>query len=240
MYNEKELLKIENKFVALVTNIFYLSYQNNTKLNFELYKPQLNKLNKQLISLAKNDAIHYIGEKYYPNIVSAAESTEEEILTEYMIAYFLFFSDNINKNVLSYSEKHMLTMLEAYQQSGTVAVNRYMRTAINDVYNQLLLKTYELANVSYFEFVAVMDSRTSEICSYMNGKILNSVNVYSYMPPLHPNCRSRIVPIKSENINKNNIFNNLPSGYVKQYNWFKNEYAIDLKNMQLTLNNIKI
>lgn len=50
------------------------------------------------------------------------------------------------------------------------------------------------------QFVAVMDSRTSAICRSLNGKTfgIDSKNIPT--PPLHPNCRSRLVPVVSGGI----------------------------------------
>ena len=45
-----------------------------------------------------------------------------------------------------------------------------------------------------FVFTAILDSRTSPICSYHNGKIYD-VNDSRFKPPLHWNCRSSLVPI---------------------------------------------
>ena len=45
-----------------------------------------------------------------------------------------------------------------------------------------------------YRFTAVLDSRTSAICSAQDGKVY-AVNDVRYRPPLHWNCRSSIVPV---------------------------------------------
>jgi SPP1 gp7 family putative phage head morphogenesis protein len=45
-----------------------------------------------------------------------------------------------------------------------------------------------------FVFTAILDSRTSPICSFHNGKIYD-VDDKRFKPPLHWNCRSTLVPI---------------------------------------------
>jgi len=45
-----------------------------------------------------------------------------------------------------------------------------------------------------YVFTAILDSRTSPICSHHNGKIYD-VGDTTYLPPLHWNCRSTLVPI---------------------------------------------
>ena len=48
--------------------------------------------------------------------------------------------------------------------------------------------------VSGFMFTAILDARTSPICSYHNGKIYE-VDDQRFVPPLHWNCRSSMVPV---------------------------------------------
>ena len=56
------------------------------------------------------------------------------------------------------------------------------------------------AKFSKLQFVAVMDSRTSKICKSLNGKkfLINEETIP--VPPLHPRCRSRLVPLVGDGI----------------------------------------
>ncbi len=49
----------------------------------------------------------------------------------------------------------------------------------------------------YLRFDAVGDSRTSEICEALNGKVLPADDSFwrTHSPPLHPNCRSILTPL---------------------------------------------
>jgi hypothetical protein len=49
----------------------------------------------------------------------------------------------------------------------------------------------------YVMFSAVMDNRTSRICRGLNGKIYDISNPSIPIPPLHPRCRSRLVPFNN-------------------------------------------
>jgi SPP1 gp7 family putative phage head morphogenesis protein len=50
--------------------------------------------------------------------------------------------------------------------------------------------------VEAYQFSAVMDDRTSEVCSYLDGKVFEKGDfVDRATPPLHFNCRSVLVPI---------------------------------------------
>lgn len=52
-----------------------------------------------------------------------------------------------------------------------------------------------------FQYSATLDNRTSDICSSMDGQIFNieDAEVGLNVPPLHPNCRSTIIPYEDEN-----------------------------------------
>jgi len=47
--------------------------------------------------------------------------------------------------------------------------------------------------VQAYEYSAIMDSRTTEICAHLNGKILRDFS--HYQPPNHFQCRSILIPI---------------------------------------------
>jgi SPP1 gp7 family putative phage head morphogenesis protein len=70
------------------------------------------------------------------------------------------------------------------------------RTSITSTQTEALTKV-AAANkhvIKGFVFTAVLDSRTSPICSYHNGKIYE-VGDDRYRPPLHWNCRSSLIPL---------------------------------------------
>lgn len=73
---------------------------------------------------------------------------------------------------------------------------RLIRTETNHFYNQAANDSYKAMGIDKYKFIATLDSRTSEICAHMDGKIIEvdkgavGVNI----PPLHPNCRSTIAP----------------------------------------------
>ena len=80
---------------------------------------------------------------------------------------------------------------------GFNQADRIVRTELTYVQNQASLNRYIDAGVKQFQFLAEIDSRTSAICNSMNGKVFNieDAKVGENVPPLHPNCRSTIVPV---------------------------------------------
>lgn len=88
---------------------------------------------------------------------------------------------------------------ERFQVSASNAA-RLVRTEICYFENQGELESYKEMDIEKYKFLATLDSRTSEICRNMDGKVFSvkdakqGVNV----PPLHPYCRSTITPYISK------------------------------------------
>ena len=75
---------------------------------------------------------------------------------------------------------------------------RLVRTETNYAMNQGHLKGYaDSGVVEKYEFLAAIDSRTSKLCKNQNGEVykLSDAVVGVNFPPLHPHCRSTVIPI---------------------------------------------
>lgn len=75
---------------------------------------------------------------------------------------------------------------------------RLVRTETNYAMNQGHLKGYaDSGVVEKYEILAAIDSRTSKLCKNQNGKVykLSDAMVGVNYPPLHPNCRSTVIPV---------------------------------------------
>ena len=77
---------------------------------------------------------------------------------------------------------------------------RLVRTESTYVANATTAKRYESYGVESYEFVAVMDNRTSSVCRSLNGEVfkMNDFSPGTNAPSMHPNCRSTIVPSDDE------------------------------------------
>ena len=79
------------------------------------------------------------------------------------------------------------------------AVDRLVKTESTRICNQAIIDSARNGNVFdsdlEWEFVAEVDSRTSDICQEMNGQIIKDqdLKLGENQPPLHPNCRSCLV-----------------------------------------------
>lgn len=89
------------------------------------------------------------------------------------------------------------------------AALRLIRTESTRMENQGLLDTYKQLGAEQFQFTAVLDDRTSDICASMDGQIFNieDAEVGLNVPPLHPNCRSVITPYYGEDVKERSMRN---------------------------------
>lgn len=85
--------------------------------------------------------------------------------------------------------------LQHYFDTNRTASTRMARTVTNDVYNRAHLDRYEDSGVvDGVQYSAHIDERTSEICEMLNDTIWALGDKDIQVPPLHFNCRSRLVP----------------------------------------------
>lgn len=73
-------------------------------------------------------------------------------------------------------------------------ISTMVRTARSHVSNVALNETYQSIGVEYVKFIATLDSRTSKICMGYSDKVYRKDEPHP-VPPLHPNCRSILVPV---------------------------------------------
>lgn len=80
------------------------------------------------------------------------------------------------------------------KKQAQVSLERYSRTKFTEVMNRARVEEFEQSGVvAGYQYSAVMDDRTSEICAGLHGKKFKSGN--EPIPPMHFNCRSTLIPI---------------------------------------------
>lgn len=74
--------------------------------------------------------------------------------------------------------------------------SRLVRTEVNYFSNQGTLEGLKAAGFTKYRFIATLDLRTSEMCRKLDLKVFNidDAEIGVNLPPLHPFCRSVIVP----------------------------------------------
>ena len=102
-------------------------------------------------------------------------------------------SQGVNRGL---SIQQMSRNLENKMQSGYRNAVRLVRTEMNFVNNQAHADSMKDAGIEAYEFIAVMDNRTSSACKSRDGEtyLLEEKSVGFNYPPLHPRCRSTVCP----------------------------------------------
>lgn len=74
---------------------------------------------------------------------------------------------------------------------------RLVRTELTYVQNQACADTYTKAGIDKYEYLAIEDTRTSEQCHNLNGKVFRfaDAQIGVNFPPIHANCRCTIIPV---------------------------------------------
>jgi SPP1 gp7 family putative phage head morphogenesis protein len=146
------------------------------------------------------DSFHAINERAVKQIVNrnwSGESFSSRIWEH---------TDELSKTVKDVLLNGELTGASVNKMAGEIKnrfnvaayqARRLVRTEINYVQNQATLEEYKDAGIERYEFGAFLDDRTSEICEEHNGHIYNvkDAKVGVNCPPMHPNCRSIIMPV---------------------------------------------
>lgn len=83
---------------------------------------------------------------------------------------------------------------DAGHQLSDVSLERYSRTKLTEVMNRARIEEFESSKVvAGYQYSAILDDRTSDICAGLHGKIFKAGD--EVVPPAHFNCRSVLIPI---------------------------------------------
>ena len=93
-------------------------------------------------------------------------------------------------------EKTIREVMERFDV-GFSNASRLVRTETNYFENKGELESYKELGIKKFKFLATLDERTSDICRSMDSKVFDVKDAEQgeNVPPLHPYCRSTIVPV---------------------------------------------
>lgn len=109
-------------------------------------------------------------------------------------------TDAVQENaIVGKTTRETFQALTEASAGGKMAANRLIRTETNYVAGQGEMESYRDAGIEKYEFVAVLDGRTSTVCQDLDGKefLLSDQTVGVNMHPMHPWCRSTTAPVLS-------------------------------------------
>ena len=77
---------------------------------------------------------------------------------------------------------------------------RLVRTESAYIHEKATLDAFMECGIDRYRFLATLDRRTSLVCQKMDGKdfAIGEAQAGKNYPPMHPNCRSTVVPCRQE------------------------------------------
>lgn len=79
-------------------------------------------------------------------------------------------------------------------------IERTVRTVRSHVANQAYHESFVQLGFKYERFIATLDGRTSKLCASLDGSVWEINDPARRVPPLHPNCRSILVPVDKDGL----------------------------------------
>lgn len=113
----------------------------------------------------------------------------------------------VARNIIEGKSVESLTreVTNEFGQDYRNALKTLIHTETAFVKSQADKEVYTKLNIKEYEFVATLDTKTSEVCRKLDGKhfkVDEAVAGKNY-PPMHPRCRSLTIRYKPENYEKN-------------------------------------
>ena len=236
-YNERKVIQQETRMSRILNTFFIRSITNITNkynINDALERALITELNRPVSRIKISNhvydvlALGIMEAEQSDYHVYAAEDIEEEYrdaaLIEYLIAVLFWSSgknimrDVSNRFYVTYPVDEIAKMtvhqvqqrlLNIYNDSFAHRTGNVARTLVNDIYNYAVIQSYIETGTNYFQFRAVIDNRTSDICRMLNGSIFSASEAQYYRPPLHYRCRSRLIALQGNTVrNTDMLFEN--------------------------------
>lgn len=135
-------------------------------------------------------------------------AVEKAILNRYdkrnysktLYAHCKNFSEDLRQNltvglIRGESLDRMASRIHKRMNVAYSAAKTLVRTETAYIFEKAAGEAYAAAGIEWYEYLATLDSRTSEACQELDGKhfkVKDAVPGKNY-PPMHPNCRSTTV-----------------------------------------------
>ena len=250
-YNERKVIQLETRMSRTLNTFFtrsITSIPNKYQINDALERALITELNRPVARVKVSNNIYDVLTLGITEVeksdyqVYAAEDVIDEYrdiaMIEYLIAAIFWSSgrnvmrDVSNRFYATYSVDEIAKMtvhqvqqrlLNVYNDSFAHRTGIVARTLVNDIYNYAVIQSYIETGIEYFQFQAVIDNRTTDICRMLHGSIYNASVAQYYRPPLHYRCRSRMVALQGNTVRNtgmmfdNRNFSTLYDGNMRPY-----------------------
>lgn len=129
-------------------------------------------------------------------LTKLAESARQKV--EYAIRDGISSGKTNQQIVQRISGTKRLNYEDGILTSSKSDIDRTVRTVRNHVTNQAYLSSFNQIGFEYVKLVATLDGRTSKLCASLDGTVWEINDPAKRVPPLHPNCRSILVPVEKD------------------------------------------
>ncbi len=173
----KEELQNTMCYRGVINNSYYKAvYDTQMATGYDF---SFNKIDKNLFNTLLNEK--WSGKNYSQRIWENTDILAESV--SQVVGGALLSGQSIEKTSKQIRDRFNVSKYYA---------ERLVRTETNHFHNEADALAYEEMGVKEYVFVAVLDSRTSEICQANDNKkfLYKDKQIGVNYPPLHPNCRS--------------------------------------------------
>ena len=198
---EYEKYQLESTLTALNKLLDNLYHGEEGMLNNRLIETYRNVYEDNIKDLGLESSFHTINEGLIREVIKTNWSglTFSEIIWDKHLPQM----KNDLKQVLKVglirgdSLQDMARALNDKVNKGYSNALRLVHTETCWIQNKATIDSYKEADVKEYEFMAFLDKRTSAQCRELDGKIfkINEATAGVNIPPLHPRCRSCIIPV---------------------------------------------
>ena len=193
-FNPDKFNKIKPKYLKDMNKLFKNYYNDLFTESYNMAKDEVfpeEKDKKFAIELLPEEFIELIDQEAFDMVGKYAFNTTEKV------------KQMVRQGIKDgYSQSEIVKLIRDEIQNDTeIWMNTVVRTKSTEIFNEARKKYYETDEqakqvVTGYQWSAILDDRTSEICKYLDGKIFPIGELSDRVkPPAHFNCRSVLVPM---------------------------------------------
>ncbi|WP_284086976.1 minor capsid protein [Acinetobacter pittii] len=131
-------------------------------------------------------------------LIKLAESARQKV--EYAIRDGISSGKTNQQIVQRIGGTKRLNYEDGILTSSKSDIDRTVRTVRSHFANQAYLSSFNQIGFEYVKLVATLDGRTSKLCASLDGTVWKINDPAKRVPPLHPHCRSILIPVEKDGL----------------------------------------
>lgn len=184
---------INNMLLSAITFV-YKSVHDSLSNMYDIKRDYVAPTNKQLLEILNLKWSGITFSKRVDKNTKVLRASLRDYVTKMLIT-----GKSVKITAKQYIEanKHLLNDFKKnYNKHKNRAITA-VRTEYTYVSNQATRMVFEYFDVEEYEYLAFLDNRTSLVCREQDGNVYNLTEAKAGVnyPPLHPNCRSSVIPV---------------------------------------------